>query len=128
VPGYVQSWRFGVNGDLFIHTLYSVGKPKVPATYCWEFEGIHLTFNLYGIDLRENPMRSLDDKTYTYMGPSFLGLDVNEETFPTGRFISQDGLLAFEFDENGLWCFFDGDLENPVHSGKYVNNCEITGP
>jgi len=42
--------------------------------------------------------------------------------FPTGRFVHEDANWAFEFDEDGTWRGFEGDVAVPVISGKYATN------
>lgn len=119
---------YGVNGNLYADMWFTCpfaeAGLRVPATYYWEFDGSHLTFTLYGEEL--NDLRgTFYTKTYTYTGPVFLGTEVKEDNFPRGRFVSASGTRAFEFDEGGTWRFYDGDLENPVRSGKYITNGEL---
>lgn len=42
--------------------------------------------------------------------------------FPTGRFVDEGGNRAFEFDEDGNWHYFEGNMEVPAVSGKYAAN------
>ena len=39
--------------------------------------------------------------------------------FPTGRFVDEVGYRAFEFDEDGMWRYFEGNLEVPSVQGRY---------
>lgn len=46
--------------------------------------------------------------------------------FPTGRFINEKyKLKAFEFDEDGTWRYYEGNLEKPSVSGKYGINGDL---
>jgi hypothetical protein len=43
--------------------------------------------------------------------------------FPTGRFVHENpNVWAFEFDEDGTWRGFEGDVDKPIISGKYATN------
>jgi hypothetical protein len=46
----------------------------------------------------------------------------NVAGFPTGRFLHEFEFWAFEFDEDGTWRGYEGDVETPVISGKYATN------
>jgi hypothetical protein len=55
--------------------------------------------------------------------PTLTPLPFVEGTqFPTGRFIDEQGSRAFEFDEDGNWHYFEGNMEVPDVSGKYATN------
>ena len=42
------------------------------------------------------------------------------DKFPTGRFVHENRYLwAFEFDEDGTWRGYEGDVSTPCISGKY---------
>ncbi len=48
---------------------------------------------------------------------------VDASGFPTGRFVHEfPSVWAFEFDEDGTWRGFEGDVAVPVISGKYATN------
>ena len=42
--------------------------------------------------------------------------------FPTGRFVDEAANRAFEFDEDGTWRYFEGNMSVPGVSGKYATN------
>jgi hypothetical protein len=42
--------------------------------------------------------------------------------FPTGRFVHELAIWALEFDEDGTWRGFDGDVSVSIISGKYATN------
>jgi hypothetical protein len=53
--------------------------------------------------------------------PTVTPLSFIEGTeFPTGRFIDERGTRAFEFDEDGTWHYFEGNMERPAVSGYYA--------
>jgi hypothetical protein len=40
--------------------------------------------------------------------------------FPTGRFVDERGSRAFEFDEDGTWRYYEGNMDRPAVSGHYA--------
>lgn len=121
--GWSVPCKYGVNGDLYSEMtfLYSDGR-QVPATYYWTFDGKNLTFQLRGVDLRPHRRSVTHGITYIFVLESDALLIIDKLEFPTGRFINEDGVRAFEFDEDGIWRFFEDNLEHPALSGKYVSN------
>ena len=124
--GALNKGLFGINGDLIsIMTFTSSSGSQTPVTYFWEFDGVQLTFSVNGEDLREERVEQIKNNTLFYEGPSFLGTEAKDHTFPFGRFVNADSTRAFEFDEDGLWRFYEGDMENPARLGKYVTNGDV---
>lgn len=60
LPGEVMPFTYGVRDDLYSEMTNSPGSPGpvVPMTYYWDFDGEHLTFEVWGEDLR--PHRAED--------------------------------------------------------------------
>jgi len=55
--------------------------------------------------------------------PTVTPLSFIEGTeFPTGRFVHEDANRAFEFDEDGTWRYFEGNMKVPAVSGKFETN------
>jgi hypothetical protein len=117
---------YGINGKLFSEMTFKWSSGlQVPVTYLWEFDGTRLHFTPFGLDLRDH-RKYVYSKTLTYSSPLLeLNTAVKENSFPIGRFVSQNGTRAFEFDEEGTWRFFDGDLENLALSGKYITTGDL---
>ena len=74
----VESWevvtRYGVSGDLWTEmTSEYPGSEfdgsQTPATYYWDFDGEHLTFELWGEDLRPHRISVYQDNTWAPMVP-----------------------------------------------------------
>jgi hypothetical protein len=59
-------YTYATNGDLYTEMTfdYAFG-PHVPATYYWDFDGEHLTFELWGEDLEEHRHFMYADNTWT---------------------------------------------------------------
>jgi hypothetical protein len=121
-PGQGDFWiTYGVNGNLYseMQVSYPTGR-QVPATYYWTYDGEILTFQGWGKDLRPERWG------YTHGGKFRFLEDVEPSSvdkkleFPTGRFISENKLRYLDFGEDGTWRLFEGNLEQPVRSGKYV--------
>ncbi len=124
VVGSEVHCKYGVNGNLYSEMTFphpGVGR-KVPVTYFWTYDGNSLTFQLWGVDLRPDRKRVIDGKTFIFVLESDTLSEIDAIEFPTGRFVSEDGIRAFEFDKDGIWRFFEDNLEHPALSGKYVSN------
>jgi len=115
--------KYGVNGNLWsdMQFSYTTGR-QLPATYFWTYDGEFLTFQVWGKDLRPTRWGYMHGQTFRFVDEAEDRSINNKLEFPTGRFINEDGLWAFDFDEDGTWHFFEGNLEQPVRSGKYVTN------
>ena len=54
VDGWELHCKYAVNGDLYTEMWFDWPEgPKFPATYFWEYDGTHLTFELWGQDDNE---------------------------------------------------------------------------
>lgn len=65
-----QGWqvpcRYAVNGDLFTEmTFVWPDGAQVPATYYWTYDGEHLTFELWGEDMRPHRNEVYEHRTLT---------------------------------------------------------------
>jgi len=122
--GWQVPFKFGVNGDLYSEMTFEYpGGKQVPATYHWTFDGNELTFQLWGNDLRPHRNFCLAKHPYYIKSYSDGSLETDGSEFPTGRFIhEEDSSRAFEFDEDGAWRYYEGDLQSPQFSGKYTIN------
>jgi len=112
---------YGVNGNLY--TEFPLGDPvgrQVPATYFWTYDGEFLTFQLWGEDLKPSRRGYLHGQTWRFVKEAEPISITDTVEFPTGRFVHENGLWAFDFNEDGTWHFFEGNLEEPLRSGKYV--------
>jgi hypothetical protein len=60
-------FTYATQGDLWTEmmTHYPTGSRQVPATYFWDFDGEHLTFELWGEDLVATRRTVMDDSTWT---------------------------------------------------------------
>lgn len=117
---------YGINGNLYAEMTFEYGSgPQVPVTYYWTYDGDKLKFKLYGEDLRDHRKLVMNGKPYTFVGELEAPAHIDEVEFPTGRFVNENGVWAFEFDEDGTWRFFDDDPEHPARSGKYVSSGNI---
>lgn len=118
--------RYGVNGNLYAEMTFEYGSgSQVPVTYYWTYDGSKLKFRLYGEDLRDHRKSVMNGKPYTFVAELEASPHIDEVEFPTGRFVNEDGIRTFEFDEDGTWRFFDEDPEHPTRSGKYVSNGDL---
>lgn len=115
--------RYGVNGDVYAEMMFNYpGIRKIPGTYYWSYDGENLIFQLRGEDPVYDRQKSYLYSTYQFSSEVESLPEVDEIEFPTGRFISDDGTRGLEFDEDGKWRYFEGDLSVPSGSGLYVTN------
>jgi hypothetical protein len=118
--------RYGVSGNLYSEmTFEHISGKKVPATYYWYFDGEQLFFQLWGKDPQTPRKIFYIDQALVFVGVSDSPTIVEASDFPTGRFIHKDGDKAREFDEDGTWRYYEGDLEVPQISGKYAISGEF---
>ncbi len=114
---------YGVNGNLYADMwFYDLTGRQVPATYYWTYDGEFLIFQVWGKDLRPTRKGYMHGQTYKFVGEAEPVSTTDTVEFPTGRFINEDGLWAFNFNADGTWRFFEENLEEPVRSGKYVTS------
>ena len=118
---YDQPCRYGVSGNLFSEmTFAGSGIREVPATYYWYFDGDQLFFQLWGKDIHVFRKAYYVGQTWMFVSESDSPTEAEDSEFPTGRFIHEDGSRAREFDEDGSWRYYEGDLEVPQNSGRYA--------
>ena len=93
VPGNVLAWEvpftYGVNGNLYsvmAARSSSTEGPYVPVTYYWDFDGEHLTFELWGEDLRPHRKESYAQTYQRVEDPR--DVVVAAADFPAGRKIN----------------------------------------
>ena len=115
--------KYGVNGNLYSEMTFADPTDRqVPGTYFWTYDGNFLTFQLSGVELRPGRRSFIHGQTYRFVLEAEALSNSNKVEFPTGRFINDGGLRAFDFDEDGTWHFFEDNLEQPASSGKYVTS------
>jgi len=62
---WVVPCTYGVNGNLYTEMTFDYpGGVQTPATYYWDFDGEHLTFELWGEDLRPHRQWGYADHTH----------------------------------------------------------------
>ncbi|MCP4543694.1 MAG: hypothetical protein GY832_41805 [Chloroflexi bacterium] len=114
---------YAVNGNLYTEMKASFSLARqIPSTYFWTYDGNYLTFQVRGVDLNSGHKALLHGQTFIFVLESDAPSTIDKIEFPTGRFVNEDGVRAFEFDQDGIWRFFEDDLEHPALSGKYVSN------
>ena len=64
--------------------------PQVPATYRWDFDGEHLTFELWGVDKRPDRHDVYANHVFRAVGDT-TPLPATDFGFPTGFFTNADG-------------------------------------
>ena len=118
---------YGVNGNLFsdMKLSYTSNIRSIPATYYWTYDGEFLTFQAWGKDLVPDRRGYIHGQTYRFVQEVEPVSTTDTVEFPTGRFINENGLWAFDFNEDGTWHFFDENMKEPLRSGKYVTNEDV---
>ena len=118
--------RYGVSGNLYSEMTFSgSGRSEVPATYYWYFDGEELFFQLWGKDLWGGRKAFYVGQTLLFVSESDSSTKAEVSEFPIGRFVHEDGSRAREFDKDGNWRYYEGDLEVPQISGKYAVSGEF---
>lgn len=114
---------YGVTDNLYseMKLSFPVG-PQLPATYYWTYDGEFLIFQLWGKDLRAERKSYMIGQTYRLVEEAAPISITAMDEFPTGRFINENRLWTFNFNEDGTWSLFDTNLEEPVRSGKYATS------
>jgi hypothetical protein len=116
---------YGVNGNLWSEMKFSYPTGRqVPATYFWHYDGEILYFQVWGVDYRSERAGYFNEGEWRFIEEVEATSIDNQVEFPTGRFINEAGLWTFDFTKDGTWHLFEGNLEQPLRSGKYVTNGE----